>query len=424
MYLDVEGSDFKKSFVTLESVFSSLNIKPKYFPITRNEFTRSIEFKKNSIMRVVENYSGEVISEINDPFLETAIKRGCVEEEDFIRFFDGLLDVPKYFSSQLELSNELTKDVEDAIEKGFSNEALKAEINEAYKRKRNRDKRKNAILHDAGLLSGVAYMRSNDEKCFILSRDHILNEVALGISVRDDAPIAISLDTLINLLAIDNGGTGIDAMNYAPLFANIVKLELVPEKQTFKVEDLAWLLDIQNQISDLPKEEIIDLAKQIHNSQRNGVKDEEISLEINRSFQKAKLTIVNDLDKAKQTASFEREEKEKFIKKSSRATQALREVYTEELKRKYKKSLAINKFLFFIAFPVIMISIVSGIIILNRSENQNIWISHGVNLGINILSWFILDFFFIKNYLNKNYSKKLDEIKKIVDERILNETEN
>jgi hypothetical protein len=71
-----------------------------------------------------------------------------------------------------------------------------------------------------------------------------------------------------------------------------------------------------------------------------------------------------------------------------------------------------------------MISIVSGIIILNRSENQNIWISHGVNLGINILSWFILDFFFIKNYLNKNYSKKLDEIKKIVDERILNETEN
>ena len=189
----------------MENIFIDSTISPVYFSITRDEFIISMEYKKNTVLRVVENYPHEVISKTHDPLINTAIQRGCVTREDFERFFDQLLDVPKYISELLENIQYDSVELDAAIEKGQKDEKLKRRINKVYKSKRHKDKGPNKLQHDAGLIAGAEFLR-NQEKCFILSRDNSIKEVALEKPVRNEMPIAIGLDTLINVLAIDNGG--------------------------------------------------------------------------------------------------------------------------------------------------------------------------------------------------------------------------
>jgi len=330
MYLDLEASRFKESFESMENIFINLNISPIYFFITRTEFANSMEHKKNIIFRVIEKYSGEVISEIDDLFINTALQRRCVTKEDFERFFDQLMAIPKYFSELLEIEEYDSDELDNAIKEGQQNGELIDRINRVYKDKRHKDKGKNRLLHDAGLIAGAEFIR-RQEKCFILSRDISVKETALRKPVRNEMPIAIGLDTLINVLAIDNGGTDVDPTNYAPLFASIIKLALIPEHEVFKVEDLSRMLDMQSQIADLPSNKIIDIAKELHHNQIIGVPEDEIALQLTRSFQAAKLELKCDLDKSRKEAFFEKSEKERFIKRSDRATQKLREYYVGEL---------------------------------------------------------------------------------------------
>ena len=127
MYLDLERSKFKESFKSMENIFIDLNISPVYFSITRDEFINSMEYKKDTVLRVVENYPHEVISKTDDPFINTALQRGCVTTEDFERFFDQLLDVPKYISELLEIKQYDSVELDAAIEKGQKDEKLKEE---------------------------------------------------------------------------------------------------------------------------------------------------------------------------------------------------------------------------------------------------------------------------------------------------------
>lgn len=417
MYLDLEASQFKTAFESLEKIFEALDITPMYFSITRDEFTRSIQYKKELVLRIVDNYSMEVFEETNDPLLNTAIQRGCAEKSDFETFFGQLLDIPDFFSNSLRISNLHSSEVEEAIKKGQGNEKLKEHINEIYKNKTNRNKRKNATNHDAGLISGVEHIR-NGEKCFILSRDNSINELALGQSNPTQIPVSISLDTLINLFAIDNGGVDIDPTNYAPLFANIIKLELNPEKDIFKLEDLSRMLDVQTQIADLPHERIIAMAKEVHHNKILGISDDEIALQLTRGFQSAKLELVSDLDKSRREAVSQKEEKEKFIEKSDKAVQILRDEYTSKLRDKYDLSLKKNKILVFIIFPIVTIAIFGGIIYIEERHSESLWIHEAVNLGVHLFVWFIVDFFFLNKKINSKYSERVNGISKQVEERI------
>ena len=55
------------------------------------------------------------------------------------------------------------------------------------------------------------------------------------------------------------------------------------------------MLDVQSQIADLPSDKIVDIAKKLHYNQVIGVPEEEISLQLTRSFQSAKLELQSDL---------------------------------------------------------------------------------------------------------------------------------
>jgi hypothetical protein len=376
-----------------------------------------MEYKKETILKVRERYSQEVLSKINDPFINTALQRGCVTKEDFEQFFYQLMEIPQYLSELLEIKHLDSVELDDAIEKGQKDDKLKNKINSIYKSKRHKYKRKNPLQHDAGLIAGAQFLRKK-EKCFILSRDISVKEAALDMPVRNEMPIAIGLDTLINVLAIDNGGTDINPTNYMPLFVSIIKLALIPEHDVFIVEDLSRMLDVQAQIADLPSEKIIDMAKELHHSQIIGVPEEEISLQLTRSFQAAKLELQSDLDKARKEAFFEKNEKEKFIKRSDKATEKLREHIRGKLTDQYDSQLTKNRLLIFAVLPLITI-VISGIIIYSRSDAQSpIWRDQLIGLGINIISWLLTDFLFLDKKIRRKYSERINGIDEEVERRV------
>jgi len=415
MYLDLEKSKFKDAFLSMENIFINLKIFPVYFFITRDEFTRAMDKKKMDIIKVIENYSQEVINVTNDPFLQTALHRGCVTTEDFEHLFIQLMDIPKIFSDFLDIELHDNTELDSAIINGQKDEKLKDRINKIYKRKWNRDKSKNPLLHDAGLISGAEFVRKK-EKCFILSRDSSINEAI--VPVKNEMPIAIGLNTLINLLAIDNGGTDIDPTNCAPLFASIIKLALLPDRDVFRPEDLSRMLDIQTQIGNLPPEQVIDIAKEFHHNNVTGVSDEETTLQLNRRFQSAKLELQSDLDKSKRETFFEKTEKEKFITRSDKATKKLREKYTGEFLDKYESELRRNRIIIFGVLPAVTI-IITAFIMYNSNPNQQApWLQYIIGIALNIAAWALTDFLYLDKKILRKYSERVNNISDEVEKKL------
>ena len=423
MYLDLERGRFAESFKSMENIFNNLNISPVYFHITRDEFTNTMGHKQNDIIKIIENYSKEVIEETSDPFLKTAHHRGCVTTEDYQDFFNQLMDVPKVFSDLLEIKILDNIEIDTAISIGQKNSKLKRRINKVYKRKWRFDKRKNALLHDAGLISGAEFLKKS-EKCFILSRDSSINEVALENPLINEMPIAIGLNTLINLLAIDNGGTDIDPTNCAPLFASIIKLALIPNRDVFKLEDLSRMLDIETQIGKLPAEQVIDIAKEFHHNTITGVSEEDTSLQVNRRFQKAKLELQSDLEKSKTETHFEKDEKEKYIKISEKAIQKLRNKYTGELQDSYDKKLLRNRIVIFGILPLATIIITLFIIYQIDPIQENSWLQYIIGGSLNIVAWVLTDFLYLDKKIINKYSERVNGIEEEVEERIKNDVKD
>jgi len=416
MYLDLEKGKYAESFKSMEKIFITLNILPVYLYPTRDEFIGAMAYKRDVIIRMVEIFPRKVIEATSDPFLQTALHRHCFNKEDFERFFHQLMEIPETFSELLDIKLIDNSEINEAIIKGQKNEVLKEKINKVYKKKWHYDKRKNALLHDAGLISAAELIRKK-EKCFILSRDGSINEVALEKPLKNAIPIAIALNTLINLLAIDNGGTDIDPTDCAPLFASIIKLTLIPERDVFRLEDLSKVLDIETQIGSLDSHEIIDIAKEFHHNKVIGIPEEEIALQVNRRFQRAKLELQSNLETSKQETHLEREEKEKYFKRSDKAIQALKKKYTGELTDKYDSRLFWNRIWFFVVFPILGILIFSAIFYF-KSEPETRLKNECINLSIHVIAWFILDFFFIDKKLRSKYSERINRIEEEVEKKI------
>lgn len=423
MYLDLEKGRFAESFKSMETIFINLNISPVFFFITRDEFTRTMDHKKKDIIRIIENFSPAVVAATSDPFLQTALHRECKTTEDFEQFFNQLMDVPELFSELLEIKMHDHLELNDAILKGQKDEKLKERINKVYKRKWHMNKRKNALLHDAGLFSGAESVRK-EGKCFILSRDSSINEVALENPAKNEMPIAIGLNTLINLLAIDNGGTDIDPTNCAPLFASIIKLALIPERDVFKPEDLSRMLDIEMQIGNLPSKEVVDIAKEFHHNTVTGVSEEDTALQVNRRFQKAKLELQSDLDKSQKETMFEKGEKEKFVSRSHKMEEQLRKQYRGELQDKYDSERRRNKAVIFFVLPLTTIAITALFIYSAKSSSIAMWIQYAIGVALNIAAWAFTDFLFLDKKIVSKYSERVNGIESAVDKRIKEETKD
>lgn len=354
--------------------------------------------------------------------------RQGISQEDYEQFFDDLMDAPDVFVDEVKIKILDNVELDRVIEKGQENDALIEQLNKIYrtrhkymkngfsKSKAIKDKRKRPLMHDAGLISGAEHLRKSDN-CFILSRDITVKQYGINTALRDEQALTIGLDSLISIFALDNGGIDIDPTNFKPLFANIIKLALIPERETFQLADLARMLDVEEQIAELPNDDIIEIAKEVNRSKLIGLNDEKITVQLTRSFQNHKLKLKGDLDLSKKEILIERDEKLRYKIVSEKTEAALKKRIHNDLRQIYDDRLRRNRIFFYLILPIVTIGITVLIIFLTRKEESSSLITHLIGLIINILAWLITSFLLVKPSLRKTYKASVAQIDEEVERK-------
>lgn len=331
------GSDtYSESLKTLEKVFLDLNIKAEYLHITEREYKNTFSEKTTQLLNTVKRFPLGLLEKSSNALVKKGMSLGCVEFEDFENFSSNLMEIPKTFSRKVYINKLDNKEIQQQVSKAFKNETLKSELSQLYNKIRHKVKHKNSLNHDSGIISVAEHLRNKKIKCFILSHDSSICEFSKSKPIYNDKkPIAISLDSLINIFAIGNGDIDIDPTDFSNLFANIVKNKFLPNYTSFRIEDLERMVEIDERIAQLPDDSIVRIAKSVQKKSLVGRPKDEITLYINRAFQKEKLKLKTDLENVNSELIREKSERELAEKREAKLFELLKETNRKKIKRKY-----------------------------------------------------------------------------------------
>lgn len=422
MNIGLEASEYHDAIKKLEVIFEKLNINTGYLHITELEYVATIANKKKEILRAAGRFSFDVIKATDDHFLQSAIKRKCHLYEDFETFCQQISTPPTMLDETKEIlvfNNDEALDKE--IELAQNDNDKKTLINNIYKEVTGNDKREAPLLHDVGIIAGVEYLRKT-EKAFILSQEISINRYSHTKPMKDDLPIAIKLETLISMLAIDNGGTDVNPLDFSTLFANMIRFDLHPDKNTFQIADLSKLLDTELQIEQLPSQEVIKIAQNLHVNRLKGLPEEEISLALNREFQDVKLKFVKDLDIVHENLSLERRENEIKTKKLSKTEEALKSRIRTEETANYERIILKNQIIWFLIIPVLFTSLTCFGIYYFNTQSTSDFTNYVIGISINVIFWILSTITYTKPRLFKKQESLKNQLDTIIEQRFQKET--
>lgn len=322
-------SKYTESFKALEKVFMDLNVQPKFLYITQKEFENKVQSQREMTLSNFDKFGYETISKLEDDFTMSAKRLYCKLREDFERFFDVTLTLPSSFNLRLPITlMDCDTKMVEVIEKAQNDETLKDELNAMYKSVVGRDKSPSACRHDIGLLEGVRYLRDMDDetqnKVFIISDEISVNQYSKSKGTKHNLPLSLRVDTLINMLAVNNGGGTFDASDYKPLFANIIRLGLTPRKDTFNQEELYQLSQMNDRISNLPPELVCDIAWQMHKKRLSGESDSDLRRELNVLVTRGEIQVKDEISDMKGQLNVQGREKQRLNDELQIARNAVR----------------------------------------------------------------------------------------------------
>jgi hypothetical protein len=341
MTLGLEGHELHYAFLPIERVFLELKIKPIYFYISREEYRRAIARKRTATFEVLDKFGYKVVKESDCGIIQTAIGRQCRTKDDFTQFFKGIEEVPEYFCDTIKLEQSDYLELHEAIENGRLDENTQTTLNDITYSRARYYKSKNVLEHDSGLIQGTLFLNKT-RKSWILTKDGALRQYANKTKLRDDDPIAIGLDSFIQMMAINSGNIEENATNFAPLFAKIIQFSLLLEKDIFKVEDLYFILDTKIDIQQLKHPEIIEIAKKVNHLRLQDTPEDEIALEIRRFFQKSKVDYEAFEQKAKSDIFKLEEENRRAVGKLTALSKELFESKYFTARKKFRREIAVN----------------------------------------------------------------------------------
>ncbi len=352
MILDLEEHELSNSLEALETILEKLNITTIYLPTTRDEYLRAMDWRRTETIKVFDSFQLNVLKSSDCPFIQTALRRSCSNGEDVKRMFESLMDLPSVFNDSLPITNYEYAELNEAIEIGQSNEDLKSQINETYKKRTGRDKRERPIIHDAGIISGAQFMRK-DEKCWIVTSDSTMKRYAIEHCIRDENEIAVGLDVVIGLMAVNSGGVNMDASNFAPLFKNLIKYSLVPESDTFEVKDLAFILRTNIKVNELSNEKVIEVAKEVKRLRVAGEEEENVALYLRRFIEGDTVGMVKEVEAALNKESIAKTKRDEAERERDIAYNEIRETRRGDLRDEYNAKLRNNR-LKMIGIPIVV----------------------------------------------------------------------
>ncbi len=415
MILDLEAHELNESLKCLEAVLLALQITPIYFNCTREEYIKAMSWRKQETINVFNNYDIEVLRASDCPFIQTALRRGCMSEADIERMFTTLVDIPSMFHKLLAVKELDYRELHEAIDEGRKNEELKTKINAVYKKRTKRDKRENPKTHDAGMISGAYFVRKN-EKCWIITVDGTMKLFAIDNCLRDENEIAVGLDVVLGLMAVNSGGVNIEASNFAPLFKNLVRYSLIPESDAFEVRDLAFMLSTNTKVQELPTERVIEVAREVKKMRISGKTEENVALYLRRVIEGDKLGLGKDIQEAREKESIEKTRRERAESENRVWAEEFRGKRRGELRDQYDTNLRRNRVLFF-AIPTIVATILF-LTIKNFVLDESALSQFFVGLSIEII-FGIIPLFPINKRLIKRHSEYVTGIDSIVENEII-----
>ena len=353
MFISLE-SRYREAIVAIEKVFQDLGVKASIFYITKQEYEGRIGQQRDDTLKNIEKLGYDIASIPNDDFTNRAKDLGCKTSDDFKRFFDVTLKLPEYIHDKVKIEILDNQSIATAIDIAQNNEALKTKLNSHFKNVAGHDKSKWALRHDIGLLEGVKHLRNDiqtkDEKFFILSEETSVNQYSRHSGFCNGIPLALRVDTLINLLAVNNGGDTFDAADYTPLFANIIRMGLIPQEETFRQSELYQYYKMNSKIANLPKETTSEIVAEMHKKMMDGLKEDELLRELNDLVTDGEIKANKAIDQYKDDLYHA----QKVIEENTCQNKKLLELYrtdiknsvtkdydgeTEQLRKKYKRNI-------------------------------------------------------------------------------------
>jgi len=410
MILGLEGYELSDSIAALENELEHYNIKLKYFYLTKEEFNRAINGKREEVISIYQSYSSNVIKNTRDLHITTSRLRQCKSVNDVENFFSTINTIPKKFKSKLELELLDNAELNNEINKSKNNSIIGDKLSKIYFNRTGRQKKTLTKEHDIGLIVGTQYLRKS-QNCWILTRDGTICRYAVENPIRDEYPIAISLGVLINLIAMNISSSHIDPHDFADLFSAVIKFSLFPEEDVFTISDLSIMLEVKDQISDLPDETVMDIAKEVNKQRIMGTALEETAKYIQRSFQTEKLKIVSELEDYKEDYKTEHKLKEQTEKENIKLKKELREEKRIKLKKIYKKDFVEKIAIFIMACVIIIASFYFGI---EWIEPDNPLFQIVGSLIVSLIT-FGLVFVFKYPKMKCEYGQKIEGVEKEID---------
>ena len=337
MFIKLDASKFHNALISLENTFSTLRIKLGVLYITKQEFQHKIEHQRCLTLNNLEKFGLDLTSNANDDFTQSAIALHCRTSEDFVRYFDCLRELPEHLNETLKIAEiDDSKTLLEAIEKAQKSEHKIAELNNVYKSATGRDKRTSALTHDVGLIAGAEFLR-NDDKWFILSEEISVNNYSKNKPTVSGLPLALRVETLINVLALNNGGDSFDADDYMPLFASRIQNGFQPLKDTFVQEDLYAIYEMNQQIALLPEEQKKVIVQEINSKRLKGESEDKLKVELERAITRGKLQVHDDLNEAKEQLSASKKETQRQKNRGDATYKVLRKTIETQVISKYRK---------------------------------------------------------------------------------------
>lgn len=346
--LNLEHHVLSKSIKKLIKTLADIGCKISYLDLTEEEYHGALRWVRKETLHLLDKFDARVVEKATSDIIQTAVQRGCKNKEDYERFFDSLVDLPEEVKG-VKLRKEDDLAIQEGIEEGARDKSLKDKITSyVYKIRPDREpKKEHSLNHDSGLIHVVEKLRTNNEKIWVLSLDKTLQICAVERVAPHEYTTVVSVDALIEILAINNAGPGTSMRDFAPLLVNIILHQCAPPRDTFTPVDLRWLLSINKKAANLPPEQTIEMAKVITKARLEGVKQDSPKLRklVNNTFEEKEIKYYKDLELAKHEKIEAEESERKIEMKKEIAEEALYDVYYKGFMSDALKKVIIHLFL-------------------------------------------------------------------------------
>lgn len=287
-----KGIDHQAMMALLEA-FNDLEIKMVYLPSTQVEYMRVINAAIENTLPLFNKYSLRVLEEVNDDLLLSAIDSGAVDYATAEEYFNNLLNFPPIFETFTvsKLQDEVT---ESAIDGAATDIRLIKRIRELsdnrdalrYLKNHNvppKPRSEASIIHDVALIKAAEAIRKVDGTYMILTADGIVKKYNSKIEA-GKLPLIMSFATLVDVLAIYNGGHNVHGSKFAPLLAKIILNRCLPSRDAYSVQDLRAIADASDKAAVMSPDEIKQVVRDVKLHELGGTSKNKIAVAIERAL--------------------------------------------------------------------------------------------------------------------------------------------